>query len=417
MNRALIVFLALTLAAAVPAQRPKKVRLPSGSELNELVRRYLEADADQRKDIRAECDRTYPALDAKATKKLGKALLKSASKVGPKFKRKGTNYLWDKESKGKYISRAGNKTLFLGLHGGGVNSGAAESAAGAMGGGGWTWVYPEVLEKTGRGWATSGTEEFVIELIRAIKRTGKIDPDRVYVSGHSMGGFGTWLYGGHHADVFAGTAAYAGAPGPITDPQDYEKVYDIEDGILENLFNVRHFFYQSLDDKQVRAPTNVCANKLLTALKKEHPGGFDFRYLQVDDRGHAAPKEGYGPSQKWVASKKRDPRPKKILWECVLPWKRHFYWLWWQTPEEATMMEAVRDGNTIKISVMDGATEGIEGFAVFVDEEMVDMNKEVVVTIDGEERFRGVPERRLSTLLMTLPRHDARLLFAARLDL
>lgn len=419
MRSRLAVLLALSLAFTVVAQEPKRdrVRLPRGKEIDALVKRYLAADADERMRIRAECDEQYPLLDAKTSKKLAKSLLKSASRVGPKFKRKGTNYLWSKPDKGKYIARGGNKTLFLGLHGGGVDSGAAESAAGSMGGNGWTWVYPEVLHKTGRGWVSPGTEEFVIELIRAIKRTGKVDPDRVYVSGHSMGGYGTWTIGAHHADVFAGTAAYAGAPSPISDPTDYEKVYDIEDGILENLYNLRHFFYQSLDDPRVRAPTNVAANKLLTALKKEHPKGFDFRYLEVDGRGHAAPKAGYGPSQKWVASKKRDPRPVKILWESVLGWKRHFYWLWWQNPEEGTMMMAKRNRNTIDIEVLDGATDGLGAFSVFVDADMVDMAKEVVVTVDGEERFRGLPERRLSTLLMTLPRHDPRLLFDARLDL
>lgn len=416
MTRRLIVLLVLALPIAVPAQSGGRQRLPAGKELGRLVRRYLEADAGERVRIRASCDERYEALDAKQAARLGKAMLKSARRVGPRFRRSGTHHLFDDDT-GKYIARGGNKTLFLGLHGGGVDSGDAANAASLMGGGGWTWVYPEVLHKTGRGWVSPGTEEFVIELIRAIKRTGKIDPDRIYVSGHSMGGFGTWTIGAHHADVFAGTAAYAGAPGPINDPTDYEVVYDIEDGILENLYNLRHFFYQSLDDPQVRAPTNVCANKLLTKLKEEHPDGFDFRYVQVDGRGHAPPAEGYLPTQKWVASRKRDPRPVKILWEPVLSWKRHFYWLWWEKPEEGAMLEARRSGNEIDIDVIDGATEGLGDFAVFVDEEMVDMSKEVIVRVDGEQRFRGVPARRLSTLLMTLPRHDPRLLFAARLDL
>ena len=393
-------------------------RIPSGKKLSELVRRYLEADAEERIAIRAECDKRFGPLDAKASKKLAKAMLKAASKVGTKIAWKGTNRFYKDENTGKYISRKGNKTLFLGLHGGGVGVGSAESAAGAQGGGGWSWIYPEVLRKTGRGWVSPGTEEFVIELIRAAKRSGKVDPDRIYITGHSMGGFGTWTIGAHHADVFAGTAAYAGAPGPIDNDGDYETCEDIEAGILENLYNLRHFFYQSLDDKQVRAPTNVCANKLLTKLKEEHPAGFDFKYLQVDDRGHAAPKEGYMPSLKWVAKKKRDPRPKKILWEPVLTWKRHFYWLWWQTPEENSMLEAeVKDGNTIEIKIHDGATDGLGKFSVFVDERMLDTKKEIVLIVDGEERFRGTPERRMSTLLMTLPRHDPHLLFDRRIDL
>ena len=82
-------------------------------------------------------------------------------------------------------------------------------------------------------------------------------------------------------------------------------------------------------------------------------------------------------------------------------------------------MEAVRDGNSIKISVKDGATSGLENFAVFVDEEMVDMDQEVVVTVDGKERFRGpAPTASLVTLLESAQeREDPEYTFARLLRL
>ena len=55
--------------------------------------------------------------------------------------------------------------------------------------------------------------------------------------------------------------------------------------------------------------------------------------------------------------------------------------------------------------------------SVLLGPPLVDPAKEVVVRVDGAERFRGTVERTLSTLLMTFPRNDADLLFDARVDL
>src|SRR5688572_19478376 len=216
--------LASLLTAPLAADPPAKgAKPPAGKELRALVERYLAADAVTRRAIRAEVDAAYAPLSAEALPALRKELLQAARKVGPKIEFAGTNTLLPGE-RGKYIA-AGKPggVLMIGLHGGGAGSGEAESAAGAMGGGGWCWLYPEVLQKTEHGWTDSGTEEFVMALIDAAKRSGKVDPDRIYITGHSMGGYGTWTLGAHHADVFGGAAAYAGAPSPICDPKDPKK--------------------------------------------------------------------------------------------------------------------------------------------------------------------------------------------------
>jgi pimeloyl-ACP methyl ester carboxylesterase len=68
------------------------------------------------------------------------------------------------------------------------------------------------------------------------RRTWKIDPDRVYLCGHSMGGYGSWTLGAHHADQIAAIAPSAGAPTPFMDGSG--KVTGISSGIVPNLRNV-----------------------------------------------------------------------------------------------------------------------------------------------------------------------------------
>lgn len=394
----------------------QRASLPKGGKLKSLVVQYLDADTMTRKRMRASWDKTFAPLDAKQLPALRKQLLKIAARHGPRLKKSGTNYFFE-DKRGKYIVRKGNHTLFLGLHGGGAGSGDAGAAAGAMGGGGWTWIFPEVLKKTEHGWTDSGTEAFVMDLVEAAKRTFKLDPNRIYITGHSMGGYGTWTLGAHHADVFGGAAPYAGAPTAYYRSPSDRTVTGIQDGVLPSYFTLPLHVYQSLDDKNVTPESNIFANKALQALKQRFPDGFNWKYVEVDGRGHAAPQEGYLPSQKWLASMPRVPRPKAFLWQPVLSWKRHFYWVFWQNPEASSFLEVrAQKDNVIEITFHEGSGD-TEGLSVLLGAPLVDLDQPVTVLVNGEQAFQGAVPRTFSTLMMTLPRNDAHLLFDARIDL
>ena len=284
-------------------------------------------------------------------------------------------------------------------------------------------MYPEVLDKTARGWTSPprgglpGTERFVMDLIDAAKRAGRVDPNRIYLTGHSMGGFGTWHLGAHHADVFAGLGAFAGAPVPIWDNDTDRNVLAIQAGVLPNLYNIRLHVYQSLDDENVPPAENQGAIRDLNALKEQFPDGFDFRYHEVDGRGHGSPPEGYMPDLRWLHERQRQPRPKAFLWQPILTWKRQFYWVYWDRPEESALIEVrAQDRNVCDITVHAGMDD-LTGLSVLIGEPLFDLDHEVIVRVNGEERFRGMVTRTLSTLLMTLPRFDPDLLFDARVDL
>jgi pimeloyl-ACP methyl ester carboxylesterase len=48
------------------------------------------------------------------------------------------------------------------------------------------------------------------EVVKAITRDYKIDPSRVYLTGHSMGGYGAWLVAAERPEVFAAIASVSG---------------------------------------------------------------------------------------------------------------------------------------------------------------------------------------------------------------
>lgn len=419
----------IALCCMLMAAQDAAPRALSPKELDALVARAFAADGrtqegfEERERVAAELA-SCAALDAKAEKTWRDKLAKLAAKTGPELEKgTGAHFFWpaDKRSpdKGLYIV-GGNvkrpKGLMIGLHGGGAGSGDAWSAHGALDSVAskhdLLGIFPEVLVKTERGWTDSGTEEFVLQLIEAAARTWKLDLDRVYFSGHSMGGYGSWLLGAHHADMVAAIAPSAGAPTPVVDSSGVAN--DIDWGIVPNLRNVRVRIYQSDDDRNVPPAANRIAAKKLGEAR-ERWGGFDFEYWEVPSRQHELPPGGMDALFSKVVDCERDPRPSKIVWQPTLPWKRQFYWLHWKTPKKYAIVEAELDksANTVRVTC-DGDASGL---SVLLDDELVDLDREVIVMLGGSEVYRGLPQRSLATLVRTAVRNDPQLVFSAEIPL
>ena len=247
-----------------------------------------------------------------------------------------------------------------------------------------------------------------MELVDSALRTFKIDPDHVYLVGHSMGGYGSWMLGGHHADRLAAIAPSAGAATPIRERRG-GPVVAIQEGVLPSLRNVFVSIYQSLDDPRVPPAPNQFAAQALGSLAKKW-GGYDHHYWEVDGRGHAAPPGGFVAQLEKVVQHVRNPVPERLVWQPVLPWKRQFYWLYWEEPRPNAVVVADLDraANAIKITC-DRPTDGLR---VLLDERVLDTQKEVVVSVNGSEVFRGMVARSLRTMLQTSWHPDPKLQFA-----
>ena len=228
-----------------------------------------------------------------------------------------------------------------------------------------------------------------------------------------MGGYGTWTLGARHADLVAGLAPSAGAPTPIMDIDTHE-VIDVVEGVIPCLRNVRLVIYQSGDDpKDPPEPNRVAAKKLAEAA--ERWGGFDYEYWEVEAQEHKLPPGGAIKLLEKIAGSSRDPRPTKIVWQPSKMWVRQFYWLHWENPVPEAIVVAKVDRQSNKITITcDSSTNGLQ---VLLDERLVDIDKEVIVELNGSEAYRGVPQRALSTMLLTAERGDSQLMFPVRVAL
>jgi predicted esterase len=57
-------------------------------------------------------------------------------------------------------------------------------------------------------------EQDVMDVLAEVRRDYKIDPNRIYLMGHSMGGFGTWTIAMAHPEVFAALGPISGGGSP-----------------------------------------------------------------------------------------------------------------------------------------------------------------------------------------------------------
>jgi predicted esterase len=420
-----VVLLPLFLDVAT-AQQP--VAAPSPKEIEAAVARYVALDErvpaqrDEQLAILARLE-AVPPLTAAEQKAWRETVWKLATRqVRLLDKKQGAHHYWPGKKKGEpgrgYFLVGGEtrkpKGLMVGLHGGGAGSGDAHSAHGAMDADarkmGWLAIYPEVLEKTEHGWTDAGTEEFVLDLLESALCTWKIDRDRVVFAGHSMGGYGTWTLGARHADLMAALAPSAGAPTPVLDRSG--AVIDVEDGVVPNLRNVPIRIYQSDDDPNVPPVANRIAAKMLQQAQQRW-GGFDFEYQEVSGRGHDLPPGGFVSLFTKIADRRRAVRPTTVVWQPTLPWKRQFYWLHQERPAAGAIVTASVDRPRNEVRVT--CSKGPQSLAVLLDDDLLDLDREVAVFLGESCVFRGVPKRSLATVLLTGARRDPALTGAVRI--
>lgn len=410
------------VVAALTQQKPLTT-----AEIDAAVAKFFAAD-DKTGDGHAERVEilgrlaSAPPLDAAQTT-AWKGRIQKAWQKGRKLEKAGDNWFWPEDKKkktaarGRYIVGAETKQpkgLAIDMHGGGAGEGDAGGAASAyepaLAKFGLLMIAPEVLQKTEHGWTDAGTEEFVLDLLDAALRTWKLDPDRVFFVGHSMGGYGSWTLGGHHADRVAAIAPSAGAPTPIRSTAG-GPVVDIAEGVIPSLRSVFVSIYQSRDDVQVPPEPNQVAARLLREAAKKW-GGFEHDYWEVDGRGHGEPPGGYAAQLEKVVTRTRRAVPERLVWQPVLAWKRQFHWLWWEAPAPNAIVVADLDrkANTVAITC-DKPTKGLY---VLLDGRVLDVAREIVVTVNGAETFRGKATPSLVTLLRTSDHPDPGLQFVAQ---
>ncbi len=136
-------------------------------------------------------------------------------------------------------------------------------------------------------------------LLGHLKATLKVDEKRIYLTGNSMGGYGSWIWGGHNPEHFAAIAPVSGGIGP-GGPKD---VTPDVDKWAANLAKVPVFAFAGGKDRVVPAERS---ERMIAAIKKA--GGKEAKIRIHPNEGHGAGRVVFGSAEfyEWMFSKKQD---------------------------------------------------------------------------------------------------------------
>ncbi|HVL32841.1 MAG TPA: prolyl oligopeptidase family serine peptidase, partial [Actinomycetota bacterium] len=179
-----------------------------------------------------------------------------------------------------------------------------------------------VITPSARGTSTwyvgRGMEDF-LEVWDDAMATFPIDADRVYMTGYSMGGFGSYLLPTLMPDRFAGASPQEGpitqglfiAPGMVQSPQnggdvEAENTYNV----FENLRNVAYAIYAGTTDELVWFTGQQAAHLKLTQL------GYNNRLYAIHGGEHYASAilDQWQEAANYLNEFRRDPNPPRVTY-------------------------------------------------------------------------------------------------------
>lgn len=277
---------------------------------------------------------------------------------------------------------------------------------------GWLLVAP----LTDRGWMWIGNS-ILFSALSKVQRDYHVDPDRVYLTGHSMGGHMTWRSAFQFPDRFA-------AVSPMSGGYDYVKSQDVM-----NLFDVPGYATFGTDEPyQINEFNHIIGDWLAqhrwawinqekkgphTIFVDEVPKVADFFAAHPRDlyRPHVFARMGRQPMA-FDTAEKRETWHQDHVWNkdrpipaCTVHWLR------------CTPREAAATGDD-RVQTIDARNAGANRFEItsrnartlrlYLHPKMVDFGKPVVVTVNGAKVFDAVVEPSPKTMLELVKEFDDR---------
>jgi len=220
----------------------------------------------------------------------------------------------------------------------------------------------------------------VLGSLREAQRRFAIDTDRVFLSGHSLGGDAAWDIALAHPDLWAGLVAITPGAGRY----------------------VNHYWHNART-----LPIYVVGGELDNGtfarngmdLDRYLAKGFDTTYVEYRGRGH----EHFADEQPrifdWMERRKRTFLPTTIDTVTMRPWDNFFWWveLSGAPPKTVVLPSQWPPGQGVRPFTLDAKTTatnglivhcGAERVRVWLSPDLVDFTRPVNVSLDGRKLWR-----------------------------
>lgn len=270
-------------------------------------------------------------------------------------------------------------------------------------------------------WWTRYGEDLALTVLQEVQKDYHIDPDRVFLTGMSNGGIGTWIIGMHHADRFAGIAPMASGIDDVLFP------------FVENLVHTPVYVIHGAEDQVM--PVQLSRD----LVKEMERRGIPYQYQEhtwthPHAGGHFFPRQALPELMTWFDTQQREPLPRTISLVRDATHLTPFSWVRIDMTDQiaaftenlidsrdefitggvyAKLHARVTTPNKIVVS-----TNRIRRFTLFLNQDLVDFSKPIIVETNGVISFEEMVEPRIETLLMEVrSRSDTHTLFPVKLTI
>jgi hypothetical protein len=269
--------------------------------------------------------------------------------------------------------------------------------------------------------ATESCGAQVLSVVRHLKRRFPIDDDRVYLTGHSMGGRGSFTMGLTYPSTYAGLLPSAATIGATAGTLDvgYHETYCLPHA--ENALHQRVELHTGLLDNEYLVAQNEGATAAFDTL------GYDFDWLAMPDAGHAMDTVVWSEGMARVMGHTRAPYPDHVIWNQAEHGSSYYDYLylhegmdppefWLRLDDRADSQALGRVEGTVDGATVSVVTDNVTELTVMLADELLDLDLEITVEVDGEVWFEGRVERSAYLALTSArERSERSMVFSVRL--
>ncbi|WP_297088750.1 hypothetical protein [uncultured Draconibacterium sp.] len=263
------------------------------------------------------------------------------------------------------------------------------------------YMAPRAPTNTWNLWHQEHIDLFFERFIQLANAYENINTNRVYLTGYSAGGDGTYQLAPRMADWLAGAAMMAGHPNDASPLGLRNLPFAIQMGAEDSAYN-RNTIAAEWGEK-------------LDELQKNDPEGYVHKVDVYEGMGHWMERKDTAAFN-WMGQFSRKAYPQKVVWKQSGVTHHRFYWLAVPANEAVKDAElvAVINGQTIRIE----QAELVNHVVVRLNDLMLDLDKKITVEYKGEVVFNGKVKRSVSTVWKTLnERNDLNQYFSAEIEL
>jgi len=243
-------------------------------------------------------------------------------------------------------------------------------------------------------WWTSEAEELVLAVLREVTRNYHVDLDRIFLTGMSNGGVGTYLIGLNHTDLFAALIPMAGA---------------LPDPLLPLLDDARTTPFYLIHGAKDEVISPKYSRAVQAYLQKQ---GYNVVYREHDQvhpmaGGHFFPREELPALINWLEKQHRVPVPKQITIVRDRDHLSRAYWIrideispevgsFWASEQDPDETRRLAEGLYARIEAKIGSGNRIEvtaqhvrRYTVLLNDQLVDLSQPVYIITNGKVSFEG----------------------------